>query len=539
MSRGPQARAGPRLSVTGFAMDYLEVVDGAGHRRRVELDRARLLIGREPSCDICLPHPGVSRRHAQLQATEQGRWLLQDLSSRNHVYVDDKVVQQLVLEPRKPFRIAEYTLSLELAATEPEPSVPPPEPMEASPPPDPAWLEQLQYFQRSIVRLDDGRAVLERLAREFRHLLKPDLLAIGVTRPEGYSWELVVADGADAGAFDLEEADRRVTDDAASSIQSWFPQADSDPDSGAGALSLLLPMKGRATVVGHVYIHGPELNPIPRSTLRYLSVLAALAGMMWDNLRLSVMRLAQIELEKELQQARQIQIDLFPATFELDRRLDVYAVNLPSAQVSGDYYDLMRIGPDAIAFVIADAMGHGMPAALLMAAVRSALHMGLSLGLPWPDIFKGLDEVTTRARGEMFVTGIVGLLDLAKRQLQMVSAGHPLPSILVEGRLAVVPECCRTRPWGLDLAATWEVGTVPLTGGHWSILCYTDGITDAAARTQRSFGAQRIAAFHSERHLLSAEDLCQGLLSEVAVQPGQRSLEDDQTVLVLRSSGVQ
>ena len=57
-------------------MDYLEVVDGAGRRRRVELDRARLLIGREPSCDICLPHPGVSRRHAQLQATEQGRWLL-------------------------------------------------------------------------------------------------------------------------------------------------------------------------------------------------------------------------------------------------------------------------------------------------------------------------------------------------------------------------------------------------------------------------------------------------------------------------------
>ena len=100
-------------------MDYLEVVDGAGRRRRVDLDRPRLLIGREPSCDICLPHPGVSRRHAQLQATDQGRWLLQDLSSRNHVYVDNKPVQQLVLEPHKPFRIAEYTLSLELTPRSP------------------------------------------------------------------------------------------------------------------------------------------------------------------------------------------------------------------------------------------------------------------------------------------------------------------------------------------------------------------------------------------------------------------------------------
>ena len=51
-----------------------------------------------------------------------------------------------------------------------------------------------------------------------------------------------------------------------------------------------------------------------------------------------------------------------------------------------------------------------------------------------------------------------------------------------------------------------------------------------------TFGAQRIAAYHTGRYQMSAEDLCQGLLSEVAVQPGQRSLEDDQTVLVLRSN---
>src|SRR5205807_2300661 len=120
--------------------------------------------------------------------------------------------------------------------------------------------------------------------------------------------------------------------------------------------------------------------------------------------------------------------------------------------------------------------------------------------------------------------------------LQMVCAGHPLPSILIDGRPAAIPEVCRTRPWGLDLDTAWQVGEVPLRGKSWSILCYTDGITDAAARTLRTFGAQRVAAFHAARHALSAEDLCQGLLSEIAVQPGQRSLEDDQTVLVLRSA---
>src|SRR5437763_4764299 len=93
-------------------MDYLEVVDGQGKWRRIPLDRPRVLIGREPSCDIHLAHPGVSRRHAQLQCTDQGRWLLQDLSSRNHVFVENRPVQQIVLETRKPFRIAEYWLAL-------------------------------------------------------------------------------------------------------------------------------------------------------------------------------------------------------------------------------------------------------------------------------------------------------------------------------------------------------------------------------------------------------------------------------------------
>src|SRR2546430_8660707 len=107
------------------AMQVVEVVDGQGRRRQVPLDRPRLLIGREPSCDIHLPHPGVSRRHAQLQRTDQGRWLLQDLSSRNHVYVENRPVQQIVLEARKPFRIAEYWLALLEAAPEAGPETEP------------------------------------------------------------------------------------------------------------------------------------------------------------------------------------------------------------------------------------------------------------------------------------------------------------------------------------------------------------------------------------------------------------------------------
>jgi serine phosphatase RsbU (regulator of sigma subunit) len=522
-------------------MNFLEVVDGQGRRLRIELDRPRLLIGREPNCDIHLPHPGVSRRHAQLQKTDQGRWLLQDLNSRNHVYVENRAVQQAILEPRKPFRIAEYWLSLQedRPEGEAEPAFPDMlgDTAELSGGQEVGWLEQLQTFQKSLGHVEEPHVVIEQLGREFRRVLQPQVLAIGLAKGDGYHWELVQTEEKSGELKGhLQEADKRVADDH-SSIQTWTPMTTNNGEtpSPAPPQCLLFPMRGRLGIIGHVYVARPCQSPVPRPLQRYLSVLATQAGLIWDNLQLALLRQTQLDFEKELHQARQIQIDLFPATFEVDNRLDAFAVNLPSAKVSGDYYDLIRVSPDTVAFVIADAMGHGMPAALMMAAVRAALRMGLTLDLPWTAVFQGLDDLIRQARSDTFVTGLVGLVDLRSHELSLVSAGHPLPSILIDGHPATAPQECLTRPWGLDIDTYWEVSKISLKGKRWSILCYTDGITDASARTQRTFGAQRIAAYHKKHYQACAEDLCQGLLSEIAVQPKGVSLRDDQTVLVLCS----
>lgn len=522
-------------------MNFLEVVDGQGRRQRIELDRPRLLIGREPSCDIHLPHPGVSRRHAQLQKTDQGRWLLQDLNSRNHVYVENRPVQQAVLEPRKPFRIADYWLALQEETVAPRPEGAVAEVLadtaELGSGQDAGWLEQLHAFQKALAYVDEPNVVIDRLAREVRRVLRPEVVAIGLAKPDGYHWELVqVPEGSAEMKLHLHEADKRVAEDH-SSIQTWSPcpAGNGETPSPSPPQCLLFPMRGRPGVIGHVYVARPAQSPVPRAVQRYVSLLTTQAGLIWDNLQLAQLRQTQLEIEKELNHARQIQTDLFPPTFEVDERLDAFAVNLPSAHVSGDYYDLVRVGPDAVAFVVADAMGHGMPAALMMAAVRAALRMGLTLNLPWPAVFRGLDDLIRQARGDTFVTGVCGLIDLRGRELSLVSAGHPLPSVFIDGRPAAIPPECITRPWGLDLETHWQVGRIPLRGRRWSVLCYTDGITDATARSQRTFGAQRIAAYHQKHFGQCAEDLCQGLLSEVAVQPKGSSLGDDQTVLVLCS----
>lgn len=522
-------------------MLMLEVVDGQGRRRQVPLDRPRLLIGREPSCDIHLPHPGVSRRHAQLHCTDQGRWLLQDLSSRNHIFVDNRPVQQIVLEPRKPFRIAEYWLALldaapardegEVEANNEEDTG------ETASDLDYPWLEHMQTFQRGLLTLDEPHLVLEALAREVRRILRPKVLAVGVAKPNGYAWEIVQSEeeGSPLHAS-LADADQKVADDQ-SSLYTWTTQGGKSGSSSNGhSASFLVPMKGRQGILGHVYVSRPALAVVPKPLQRYLSLLTSWTALTWDNLHLGRLRQTTLEIEKELQHARQIQIDLFPATFDVHPQLDAFAVNLPSAKVSGDYYDLIRVGDDMVAFIIADAMGHGMPAALMMAAVRAGLRMGLTLNLPWVSVFQGLDDLIRQARADSFVTGMVGLLDLRGGELLLVSAGHPAPSILVDGQPVQVPDRCRTRPWGIDMDATWEVGRLNLQGKRWSILAYTDGVTDDGGfRSQRSSGAQRVARFHQTNFHQTAEDLCQGLLNDFTQPQGTSSLRDDQTVLVLCS----
>jgi len=520
-------------------MYYLEIVDASGRRRRVDLNRPRLLVGREPTCDICLPHPSVSRRHAQLQQTEQGSWLLQDLNSLNHVYLDNRPVQHVLLEPGIPVRIADYRLALQPAVQEASErkTLPLDDSSAIWSVLDTSWLQHMQDFERALLRLEEPRQVLEPLAQEVQRMTHAEVVAVGLISGAHHEWQVVLPrPEGDENTFVSAELERRLNAED-SEVKTWVPGvANGETPRTSSPSCMLFPMKGRGTIFGHVYVQRPRLCPMPPAMQHYLALLATQAGLVSENLQLTALRLAQKVFEQELRRAREIQIELFPATTDVDSRLDAYAVNLPSVQVSGDYYDLVRTGADTVAFVVADAMGHGLPAALLMAAVRASLHMGLTLNLAWPAIFQGLDGIIGQARAGSFVTGIVGQIDLNARRLDLVSAGHHLPSILVGGRRVTLPETCQTRPWGLDFDCPWQIGKVDFGDEDWSILCFTDGITEAETKAGNVYGYRGVLGYHQNHCDLSAEDLCQGLVDEVAAQHSTGFLPDDQTALVLRSA---
>src|SRR5262249_48731242 len=159
----------------------------------------------------------------------------------------------------------------------------------------------------------------------------PELVAVNIAVGGRHEWQAMVAgEEMTEDSFATPELLRRLSAED-SEVKTWAPGvADSDTPRTAGPSRLLFPIQGRRSVLGHVFVQRPRLSPMPPAMQHYLALLATQAGLVCENLQLAALRLAQKVIEQELLQARQIQIELFPTTTDVDARLDAYAVNLPS-----------------------------------------------------------------------------------------------------------------------------------------------------------------------------------------------------------------
>lgn len=82
---------------------------------RVPLDRSETVIGRDTSCDIVLPEPSASARHARIIRTGGGYFELQDLGSTNGIIVDGERVERMTLLDGDTFTIGDTRFSILVA----------------------------------------------------------------------------------------------------------------------------------------------------------------------------------------------------------------------------------------------------------------------------------------------------------------------------------------------------------------------------------------------------------------------------------------
>ena len=241
---------------------------------------------------------------------------------------------------------------------------------------------------------------------------------------------------------------------------------------------------------------------------------------------------AKLRRRKRLSLAAEMQWELLPPLTFGTRRVVITGGLEPAYEVGGDSFDY-AVNGDIADLLVIDAVGHGLPAALLASVAISAYRYGRRNSLELPDLAAEVSAaIADQFSASQFATAVLARLDLSTGVLRWINAGHPEPLILRGASLVSPPHCPPSRPLGLQDTKP-DVCTTRLEPGD-RLLLYTDGITEARSPAGEFFGEQRLADFISSA--LAAGDpapetvrrLMRSLLDHQADQ-----LQDDASIVVL------
>ena len=293
---------------------------------------------------------------------------------------------------------------------------------------------------------------------------------------------------------------------------------------------VIIPLKVRDRVIGVFGASHHEVDAFPRAQIEILTALAGhIAVAVVNAQRFQHERHQTRHLREEQDEARRIQRNLLPRSAPPLPGFQVEAECVSAGPVGGDWYDYIPLAGGRVAIVLADVSGKGMPAALLMSAVRgmvrslAPLANGPSAVLASVNRMLLDDCVTGR-----YVTMIYAVLDPANRMLTFASAGHPWP-LLCHGTDIRPLHTDAGLPLGL-LPCDFTEHTVKFCH-DFRLLFYSDGISEALNREDQEFGSARLTEF-----VATHDSSLSRLMEAIKDFRGACAQKDDATVILLRSA---
>ena len=297
---------------------------------------------------------------------------------------------------------------------------------------------------------------------------------------------------------------------------------------------MVAPIISNDEVIGVFDLESDQFNAYSEDDLDVLMMLASQVAIIIEKVMLHEQLIEKKRLEGQLEVARQVQLELLPARDPELVGFDISAYNFPTEEVSGDYYDWVRIYDDQIGVVIADVSGKGVPAAILMAflraSLRAATHIGYATHISMAKVNFLLWE---SIESNQFVTAFYGILDAQKGTLAYSNAGHNPPLLVnAAGTSRYIDK--GEQPLGMFRETRYHEYHLEFEPGDVLVL-YTDGATEANSPSGEEFGRERLAQAVKKAYDRPAREMIASLQMEILEWTANAGSNDDVTFFVIKA----
>ncbi len=309
-----------------------------------------------------------------------------------------------------------------------------------------------------------------------------------------------------------------------------------DATKAEGLISqLTVAMKFRNTNVGVLRLYSPKPKRFNKEAVALARVVATQSAVAITNARLYGKAIEGAKMQEQMRLAGIIQRRMIPERAPSILGLDVAAAYQPCFDIGGDLYDFNKIDDHTLAVGIADVIGKGVPAAMMMSMFRGSIRAYIDGGFErhnLHDVVKQLNSVAcSECRDGEFITLFIARIDTDARTITYCNCGHE-PAILVRnGQISELGK------GGLVLGITekteHEIGVVEIEEDD-VLLMYTDGLIDAVNFENEFWGMENMLEVLKENVESSAEELIGNMMGFRRRFVGLANQFDDTSVIAIK-----
>ncbi len=296
-----------------------------------------------------------------------------------------------------------------------------------------------------------------------------------------------------------------------------------------------VPLQTDDRVIGLIYLDSPHfIHEFTPEDLNLLTVMANIAAVRIEHVRLAEVEQAEKLLSRELQQAAEIQQKLLPVSSPQLPGLELAGYNSPCRTVGGDYYDYIPTVDGRLTVLVGDVAGKGMPAALLVSNLQARAQVLFDDAPDLGAVVARLNRVICQnCPGNRFITFFVAVIDPKTGEVTYCNAGHN-PPILVRANGDREHLSDGGMILGIFPAAPYKHAKTKLEPGDLLVM-FSDGVTEACQPgLDEEFSEEQLAALASELRSQNPDAILRVITERLKAWIGDAPPADDITLIIAK-----